>query len=165
MDLSNGSGGIDSGKLIDYFTKDFLTDLGKMAVLRDELAKRQGALSAVESASSIRAEADAYAASKKSETDGALADAKETNVAAKELKKSLDARQVELDALSSKLDKDSAALEKAVAAHKKSIEAAEAALLNSQNELKLAQDKLASDQAALEAKVQNFYAKVASLEV
>ena len=50
MDISNGSGGIDSSKLIDYFTKDFLKDLGKMAVLRDELEKRQGSMTAVDAA-------------------------------------------------------------------------------------------------------------------
>lgn len=65
MDISNGSGGIDSSKLIDYFTKDFLKDLGKMAVLRDELEKRQGAMNAVDAALKSRAEADAYAEAKK----------------------------------------------------------------------------------------------------
>ena len=65
MDISNGSGGIDSSKLVDYFSKQFLKDLGEMAVLRDELAKRQGALSAVEDANKLRADAEAYAAGHK----------------------------------------------------------------------------------------------------
>ena len=58
MDLSNGSGGIDSSKLVDYFTTQFLKDLGQMAALRDELAKRQGALTAVEDAIKGKSKAD-----------------------------------------------------------------------------------------------------------
>lgn len=165
MDISNGSGGIDSSKLMDYFTKDFLKDLGQMAVLRDELAKRQGAMSAVEDAAKLRAEAETYAANKKTEIDGALADAKETNTASKELKKSLDARQIELDALSGKLDKDSATFQKEVETHKKAVETAEAALLKSKNDLKTSQDKLVADQATLDARVKAFQEKVASIAV
>jgi len=165
MDLSNGSGGIDSSKLMDYFTKDFLKDLGKMAVLRDELAKRQGAMSAVEAAANVRAEAEAYAASKKSEIDGALEEAKEANAKSKAQKADLETREADIDAKAKKLDVASAAFEKSAAAKEQSLANEQAALLKAQNELKLAQDKLASDQAALEAKVKNFYAKVASLEV
>lgn len=165
MDLSNGSGGIDSGKLMDYFTKDFLKDLGKMAVLRDELVKRQGALSAVQDANKLRADADAYAESRKAETDINLAQAKEANAASKELKKLLDAREAELNTLAGKLDKDSAALEKAIEAHKKAVADAEASLLKSKNDLKIAQDKLVVDQTALDARVKAFQAKVASIAV
>jgi hypothetical protein len=48
MDISNGSGGIDSSKFIDYFTKQLPLDLAQMATLRDELERRQGAMTAVD---------------------------------------------------------------------------------------------------------------------
>ena len=165
MDLSNGSGGIDSSKLMDYFTKDFLKDLGKMAVLRDELAKRQGAMSAVEDAAALRAEAELYASSKKAETDGALQEANETNVASKELKKTLDAREKALDTRQGEIDAAELAFEKSSATAKLGIANKEAALLKAQNELKIAQDTLASDQAALDARVKAFQDKVASINV
>jgi hypothetical protein len=165
MDISNGSGGIDSSKLMDYFTKDFLKDLGKMAVLRDELAKRQGAMSAVENATKLRADAEAYAASKKSEIDGALADAKETNAKSKTQKADLDTREIALTTKAKELDVASANFEKSAAAKEQAIANKEAALLKAQNELKIAQDKLASDQATLDARVKAFQAKVASIAV
>jgi chromosome segregation ATPase len=165
MDISNGSGGIDSSKLMDYFTKDFLKDLGKMAVLRDELAKRQGAMSAVEDAAKLRAEAEAYAASKKAEIDGALEEAKETSAKSKAQKADLDARETDIDAKAKALDIADASFNSSVKAKKQSFANEEAALLKAQNELKLAQDKLESDQATLDARVKAFQAKVASIAV
>ena len=96
MDISNGSGGIDSSKLMDYFTKDFLTDLGKMAVLRDELEKRQGSMNAVNAANAKVTEADAYAESTKAQVDALLADAKIKNTDANARQGTLDAREKDL---------------------------------------------------------------------
>lgn len=165
MDISNGSGGIDSSKLMDYFTKDFLKDLGKMAVLRDELAKRQGAMSAVEDAVKLRAEAETYAASKKAEIDGVLEEAKETNAKSKVQKADLDAREADIDAKSKALNIANTSFENSVTAKKQSLANEETALLKAQNELKIAQGKLASDQATLDARVKAFQAKVASIAV
>jgi uncharacterized protein (DUF3084 family) len=165
MDLSNGSGGIDSSKLVEYFSTQFLKDLGQMAVLRDELAKRQGALSAVEDANKLRAEADAYAQSRQGETDINLAQAKEANVVAKALQASLDARETALNTREGQLNKDVAAHTKAVEAHKQAVSDAQVALQNTEKALKLSQDKLAADQAALDARVKAFQDKVASINV
>ena len=165
MDISNGSGGIDSSKLMDYFTKDFLKDLGKMAVLRDELAKRQGAMSAVEDAAKLRAEAETYAANKKAEIDGVLEEAKETNAKSKAQKADLDTRETDIDAKAKALAIADASFNNLVKAKKQSLANEEAALLKAQNELKLAQDKLTSDQATLDARVKAFQAKVASIAV
>jgi hypothetical protein len=165
MDLSNGSGGIDSSKLVEYFSTQFLKDLGQMAVLRDELAKRQGALSAVEDANKLRADAEVYAESRKAETDINLAEAKAANDASKVLKAALDAREAELNTREGQLDKDTVALAKAVEAHKQAVSDAEVSLQNAQNELKIAQDKLVADQAALDARVKAFQDKVASINV
>jgi chromosome segregation ATPase len=165
MDLSNGSGGIDSSKLIDYFTKDFLKDLGQMAVLRDELAKRQGALSAVEDANNLRSDADAYAKSVKAEADVNLTQAKEANNASKELKKALDAKEADLNKREGQYEKDSAALNKAVEAHKIAVNDAESAVALAQVNLQTRQDQIDADRAALDARIKAFQSKVASLEV
>lgn len=165
MDLSNGSGGIDSSKLVDYFTTQFLKDLGQMAALRDELAKRQGALSAVEDANKLRAEAEAYAQALKGETDINLAQAKEANAVAKALQMSLDNREADLNTREGQLDKNTAELAKAVAAHKQAVTDAEASLQATEKAVKQAQDKLAADQAALDARVKAFQDKVASINV
>ena len=59
MNISNDAGGIDSSKFVEYFTKHFLVDLGRMAALRDELEARQGAMSAVEQINADKDEAKA----------------------------------------------------------------------------------------------------------
>jgi chromosome segregation ATPase len=160
MDLSNGSGGIDSSKLIDYLSTQFLKDLGQMAALRDELAKRQGAISAVDDANRLRTEAEIYAQARKIEADDNLTSAKNVNDKAKELKKTLDAREIELNARQGQYEKDAAALEKAVQAHKKAVADAEVSLQTAQNALKQTQSKLTADQAALDARIAAFQAKI-----
>jgi capsid protein len=165
MDLSNGSGGIDSSKLIDYFTKDFLKDLGQMAVLRDELAKRQGALSAVEDANKLRSDAQTYAQNLKIEADANLSQAKQTNANSKELKTTLDTREASLNTRESEYEKNNAALDKAVQAHKKAVADAEVSLQTAQNALKNEQLRLVADQTALEARIKAFQDKVASINV
>lgn len=61
---------------VDYFVNQLPKNLAQMASLRDELAARQGALSAVEEANKSRAEAEKYARTLKEDTDNLLADAK-----------------------------------------------------------------------------------------
>jgi len=165
MDLSNGSGGIDSSKLMDYFTKDFLKDLGQMAVLRDELAKRQGALSAVEDANKLRSDADAYAKSVKAEADINLAQAKEANDASKTLKKALADKEADLNKREGQYEKDFAAFNKAVDAQKQAVADSDAALAKAQIALQAKQDQIDADRIALDARIKAFQAKVASLEV
>lgn len=165
MDLSNGSGGIDSSKLIDYFTKDFLTDLGKMAVLRDELEKRQGSMTAVNAANKKLADADAYAADKKAEADALLVDAKAKADDLKTTKAALDAREKDLAAAEAKAATDNAAKEKALATKEASLASREEAVTKAQAELKLAQDTLATDRVNLDERIKAFQDKVASINI
>lgn len=165
MDLSNGSGGIDSSKLIEYFTKDFLTDLGKMAVLRDELEKRQGSMTAVNAANAKVAEADAYLESKKAEGDSYLVDAKAKADDLKATKVALDVREKDLAAAEAKAATDSAAKEKALATKEASLASREEALAKAQAELKAAQDTLATDRVNLDARIKALQDKVASINI
>ena len=54
MNISNDNPSVD---YVDYFTKQFPQDLAKMAALKDELAVRQGALSAAQDAIADREKA------------------------------------------------------------------------------------------------------------
>lgn len=165
MDISNGSGGIDSSKLIEYFTKDFLKDLGKMAVLRDELEKRQGSMTAVDAANKKLAEADAYAANKKAEADALLVDAKAKADDLKATKVALDAREKDLAAAEAKSATDSAAKEKALATKEASLATREEVVAKAQAELKAAQDTLATDRVNLDARIKALQDKVASINI
>jgi hypothetical protein len=165
MDISNGSGGIDSSKLIDYFANDFLKDLGKMVALRDELEKRQGSMTAVNAANAKVAEADAYAQSKKVDADTLLADAKAKVEEFKATKVALDAREKDLAAAETKAVTDSVAKEKALATKEASLATRENALAKAQAELKVAQDTLVTDRANLDARVKALQDKVASINI
>ena len=165
MDISNGSGGIDSSKLVDYFTKDFLSDLGKMAVLRDELEKRQGSMTAVDAANKKLAEVNDYAASRQVEIDALLAVTKVNNADIQSKQAALDAREKDLTALESQTAADSAVTAKNVAAKEASLAARENALAKAQATLVAAQAKLVSDQNALDARVKALQDKVASINI
>jgi hypothetical protein len=165
MDISNGSGGIDSSKLMDYFTKDFLTDLGKMAVLRDELEKRQGSMTAVDAANAKVAEADAYAQSKKVEIDALLVEAKATNADSKTKSAALDTREKELIISEKQTAVDNAAIAKGLSEKEASLATREEALVTAQAQLKAEQDTLATDRDNLDARIKALQDKVASINI
>jgi len=165
MNISSDNGEIDSSKFIDYIKKQFPTDLAQMIVLRDELAKRQGALSAVEDANTLRLDADSYAKSVKAEADVNLAQAKEANNASKELKKALETKEVDLNGREGQYEKDLAAFSKSVESQKKAVADAEASIAKAQVALQTKQDQIDADRTALDARIKSFQAKVASLEV
>ena len=97
MDISNGSGGIDSNKFIDYFTKQLPLDLAQMATLRDELERRQGAMTAVDDANKAKLEADAILASAKAESEDLIAQTNSQKQIADKLLADLNEQQKALD--------------------------------------------------------------------
>jgi hypothetical protein len=165
MDISNGSGGIDSGKLVDYFSKQFLKDLGEMAALKAELEVRQGALTAVEDANKLRSDADAYATAKKAEADDNLVAAKLKNVEADIRKATLDKTLADFETTAKSVNADLDAREKTLSAKLKSLTESEAAVYKAKEVLESAQVALESDRATLDARVKAFQDKVASINV
>ena len=65
MNISGDTGSVDLLKLVEDLPKN----LAQMAALRDEIAKRQGAMSAVEDAAKAREDAAAYSAKVKADAD------------------------------------------------------------------------------------------------
>ena len=59
MVVYGDSGSIDSDKFLAYIAKQFPLDLAQLVKTKDELAKRQGALSAVDKANKDRENAAA----------------------------------------------------------------------------------------------------------
>ena len=165
MDISNGNGGIDSGKLVDYFTKQFLKDLGEMAVLKTELEARQGALSAVYDANKLRADADAYAAAKKAEADDNLLAAKLKNAESDIRKINLDKTVASFEVTAKTVNEDLDAREKSLSGKLKSLVESEAAVAKANEKLTAAQVALEADRATLDARVKAFQDKVASINV
>ena len=160
MNVSNDTPPMD---YVNYFTKQLPIDLANMTSLRDELALRQGAISAVQDAANDRAAA-------KAELDAA-------RVSAADLLANVDQHRGTVQAASDKLAADTAAFnadrdsfnsDKAVAEADlaKRIASSEARatdldVLGSKLDARSAQ--LDKDTQALEARVKSFQEKVAGL--
>lgn len=160
MNVSNDSAATN---YVDYFTKQLPVDLANMAALRDEIAKRQGAMTAVEEAIKTKAEADAYYLTTKESCDKMAAEAKEINDKAKSKKKELDDREKSVDAK----EKAHAVAAEAHAKSSKSRDdllAAERAVLNEKaDKIEKASKMLAEAEASLNARVKAFQDKVAQI--
>jgi chromosome segregation ATPase len=154
MNITNDSTG--SPDYIGYFTKQFLTDLGRMAELRDELAKRQGALSAVEATIKAKNAADVYALGKKVDADAILEKAKDAKATAEALVAELKNNGAELEARIAVNDAELAQREKDVATREKKVQANATALDLRFGELKAENDKLDAATAALDARIKAF---------
>ena len=172
MDISNGSGGIDSNKFIDYFTKQLPLDLAQMATLRDELERRQGAMTAVDDANRAKIEADAVLASAKAEAQDLIAQTNSQKQIADKLladlneqQKALDLKQINFD---NQVDFQSAELAKRTkTANKKDESLVEREIAVKQKEAyNLAKEaELAQYQVELDSRIKAFQDKVKLLSI
>lgn len=148
---------------VDYFTKQLPQDLARMASLRDELEKRQGAMTSVEDSLRDRKAAADELAQAKADAAVILQDA---NAQAREVtadRAALAAAKNKF-AAESKTHADSLAKrELLVESRETRLAVAEKVLAEGQAALEKAQAKLASDTAILEARVKAFQEKVAHL--
>jgi len=160
MQISNDSAAVN---YVDYFTKQFPIDLANMAALRDELAVRQGALSAAQDAVADRERAkqelEAANAEATALKDSAVADreaAKQELVEAKAKAKDLNAQAKA--ALAAAVDRETAVeLREKVVADRESYQVvAQAEIENQQAELK-------AQNAVLDSRIKTFQDKVAAL--
>ena len=162
MNIVNDNPGVD---YLAYFTTQMPKDLAQMAALRDELAKRQGAMSAVEAAVADRAAASAELKTAKAEAKDLLADAKDKNAAATAKSKELDAKELALNiryadvevALQSKAD--------AVAERERRASSNEVSQAALKDKLEERSAQLDADRAVLDSRVKAFQDKVAALSV
>jgi len=172
MDISNGSGGIDSSKFIDYFTKQLPLDLAQMATLRDELERRQGAMTAVDDANKAKLEADGILASAKAEAEDLVKQTSlQKQIADKlitdlnEQQKALDLKQINFD---NQVDFQNAELVKRTkAANKKDESLTEREIAVKQKELdNLAKEaELTQYQVELDSRIKAFQDKVKLLSI
>lgn len=156
----------DSAPAVDYvsyFTKQFPKDLAQMAALRDELEKRQGALTAVDDANKLRAEADAYAAKIKADVDGLLSDARAEARRVADASATIDAEAKSFREEVEATQKTLAAREKEVAAREKTVASRMTALDAKDVELQNQNAKLVSAQVEFDARVKAFQERVAAL--
>ncbi len=163
MNVFDTGGNMDSAKLIEYIVNQFPGDLRSMVEARDELAKRQGAMNAVEEATKDRAAAKAALENAKEEAKTLAESTKAKNAAASAKLKELDAREAVLDKRSADMEADINARMDVMAQREKRNATIEASLNALQSSLDERAIKLEADRVALEARVKAFQDKVAAL--
>lgn len=157
------SDGPDFAKFVEYLAKQFGKDMQATLAARDELAKRQGALSAVEATIQAKAAADAYYETTKQSCDKLTAEANELNAKAKEVTAVLDNREKVLDTRE-KADGVAQANRKKALDIRDAQLVAERAILNKRAaELEEKAAALLAGEASLAARVKAFQDKVALL--
>jgi len=159
----NQAGEVDLPKVLEYIAKQFGKDLKQAIDVRDEIAKRQGAMSAVEDAIKIRADADAYYTTTKVSCDKLAADTKETADVTKSKKRELDEREKALAAREKTHNIETENASKTLAARDVVLTADRAVLNDKAAALEVAVRHLAAAEAALNARIKAFQDKVAQI--
>lgn len=169
MNITNDQSGTD---YVTYFTQQLPKDLAAMAVLRDELAKRQGAMTAVEDANKLRTDAENLRKQAQIESDKLLAHAKDCVSQAEARHVALNVREAALAAKAADFDADYARHSAQIDARIKDVQRQEKALQDKESRLILQADELAkektklqSDRAALDARIKTLQDRIASLNV
>jgi chromosome segregation ATPase len=166
MNVFNDNAPID---YVDYFTNQLPKDLAAMAKLRDELAKRQGAMTAVDDANRLRTEAQAVLAdaraqaanlvnTAKAEYDGKMGELAAAQKKLDDTLKTLAKREKDFDNNYNVKTAELTKREAQLTALQTNLDAQEADLVAREAKVK-------SDRIALDARIKAFQDKVAALAV
>ena len=162
MNITNDGAQTD---YLTYFTKQLPQDLANMAALRDELALRQGALSAVEDSTKMREEAARTLASTKDECATLKTDTQAKNAEANAKKTRQDIRETDLNAREVAATKSAEDTQASLTSQALMLGKLEAALIAREGKLEEGLVALAAGKADLDARVKLFQAKAAALAV
>ena len=163
MNVFDTNGSMDSAKFLEYIVNQFPGDLKSMVEARDELAKRQGSMSAVEAANADREAAKAELAAAKAESKELLADAKAKSAAATAKAKELNAKEDAFNIRNADMEASYKSNFDALAVREGRVSANETSLAAFQVMLETRAAKLDADRMALEDRVKAFQDKVAAL--
>jgi uncharacterized protein YgiM (DUF1202 family) len=150
---------------VQYFTEQLPQDLAQMAKLRDELAIRQGALSAVSEAVNDREAAAVELSTAKESAKAVLAEvgAKSKKIADKLA--NAEALEKDLDERIAKFEASASAREKVVAQLEQRLALDSTRIMTEYDQLDKANKKLEAEKAILEARIKAFQDKVASITI
>ncbi len=164
--VTYGDGGsIDPAKFLDYIAKQFPIDLANLVKTRDELAKRQGAMTAVEKANKDREKAAAELEAAQAQASSILADAQAEAMAVQAKKAAMEAEAAGLEKAQKAFAAEAA--DKTVSLMNREQQAgnreAAAAALQADYTAKL--QIVEADRVALNVRIKAFQDKVAALSV
>jgi len=159
--LTNDTAAFDP---VEYYTKQLPLDLARLTALRDELAKRQGALTAVDEIHKDREAAALELETAKSQAAKILADAKAVDTKANSKAAGLDAREAALTRTHAETTAAVTAREDAVASQERTVAAREATVATKEQALEAMAAKLEAEKNAFNAKVAAFQNMAAQLK-
>ena len=165
MYVFDQSGVVDSAKLIEYITKEFPGEFKRLIEARDELAKRQGALSAVKDAVADREAAAAELAAAKAQAKELLDEAKAANADSAAKAKDLKAREAALLSKEADFAARVQAKESELAANEHMLAMRETALNPTAAVQAEQAARMDAAELALNARIKAFQDKVAALSV
>ena len=165
MNVFNDSGQIDSEKFLDYVARQLSADVAGLIQVRDELALRQGAMTAVQDAAKLRTDAQVELAAAKEAAALMTAEAQRKLHDAKLLQDELTANLQAYDQQAEQFRRDSTAKWSELAAREKTVAIKEADVRSREEEMRFAQDELQAERARLDARIKAFQDKVASLGI
>lgn len=163
MQVFSDAGVIDSAKFLDYITTQLSSDVATLVKTRDELAKRQGALTAVNEAVADRQAAAKELADAKEQAKALLDDAKAKNAKSTAKAADLAAQENKLNALEQSKTEAFNALEKDIQNREQILATRESQVAAQANRNDERAAQLNAAEAALAARVKAFQDKVAAL--
>ena len=165
MDVFNDYAGVDKTAFLNYIAKQLSTDVKTLIATRDELATRQGALTAAADAVADRELAKQELEAAKAQANAILAAATAAASDAAIREENVAKREESLIQVSQQFDADSAAETKRLSDAALQLHAAQDDLAVEQEKLRIARETLARDQAILDARIKAFQDKVAAISV
>jgi len=163
MQVFSDAGVIDSAKFLDYITTQLSSDVATLVKTRDELAKRQGALTAVNEAVADRQAAAKELADAKEQAKALLDDAKTKHSRSAAKVADLVAREEKLAALEKSTTDALNAREKDIQNREQILATRESQAVAQANRNNERAAQLDAAEAALAARVKAFQDKVAAL--
>ena len=163
MNVHDSSGAIDSAKFLEYIINQFPGDLKLMIEVRDELALRQGAVSAAQLAIADREAAAKELADTKAIIGEMLADAKAKNAEAKAKKAALDDRERVINDREKLISDELTLRDTDIQTREDRVAAKEANVAQATAENAKIRSVLEEQAAALDARIKAFQEKVAAL--
>ncbi len=163
MQVFSDAGVIDSAKFLDYITTQLSSDVATLVKTRDELAKRQGALTAVNEAVADRQAAAKELADAKEQAKALLDDAKTKHSRSAAKVADLVAREEKLAALEKSTTDALNAREKDIQNREQILATRESQAVAQANRNDERSAQLNAAEAALAARVKAFQDKVAAL--
>ena len=149
---------------VDFYTKQLPLQLAQLTELRDELRKRQGALSAAEDALRDRDEAAKFLTEAKSNAPQLMDVAKVAQAKVNDKKREQDARSAALDKREADLNAAAVSRETSLSARERDLGVKEAAVVAAQAAAEAAKAALEADRAKVADKLQALQNMAASLK-